>query len=120
MCGRYYLVTSIETIARLFGVNLGGGGAMPRVLSPRYNIAPQQMIPVVRAAAHAGDGREISMLSWGFVASWTQDQREASKPINARCETALEKPMFRAAMRERRCVVPADGWFEWQDRKSVV
>lgn len=117
MCGRYYLVTSIETIARLFGVNLNRpGSAMapsftPRSLTPRYNIAPQQMIPVVRGA----DGeREIAMLSWGFVPSWTGDVREANKPINARCETAIEKPMFRSAMRERRCIVPADGWYEWQ------
>lgn len=116
MCGRYYLVTSIETIARLFGVNLNRPGSamapsFTRTLTPRYNIAPQQMIPVVRGA----DGeREIAMLSWGFVPSWTGDVREANKPINARCETAAEKPMFRAAMRERRCIVPADGWYEWQ------
>lgn len=123
MCGRYYLVTSIETIARLFGVNLSrGASAMPRALTPRYNIAPQQMIPVVRGAP-VSDGeaapreiapREIAMLSWGFVPSWTGDVREANKPINARCETAIEKPMFRSAMRERRCIVPADGWYEWQ------
>lgn len=130
MCGRYYLVTSIETIARLFGVNLSrGASAMPRALAPRalgprYNIAPQQMVPVVRSAPVAQGEREIgspeiapreiAMLSWGFVPSWTGDVREANKPINARCETAIEKPMFRSAMRERRCIVPADGWYEWQ------
>lgn len=120
MCGRYYLVTSIETIARLFGVNLsradGASPLTPRVLSPRYNIAPQQMIPVVRCAegADSAGAREIAMLSWGFVASWTRDIREATKPINARAETAIEKPMFRDAFMRRRCIVPADGWYEWQ------
>jgi len=123
MCGRYYLVTSIETIARLFGVDLSRGAASARMsLPPRYNIAPQQMIPVVRAAARAGDEasereiapREVAMLSWGFVPSWTSDLREARKPINARCETAASGAMFRGAFAERRCIVPADGWYEWQ------
>lgn len=112
MCGRYYLVTSIETIARLFGVNLN---RPTPTLSPRYNIAPQQMIPVVRGGASGGDGaREIAMVSWGFVPSWTKDLKDARKPINARCETAAQTPMFRSAVRERRCIVPADGWYEWQ------
>jgi putative SOS response-associated peptidase YedK len=125
MCGRYYLVTSIETIARLFGVDLSRAGG-PRSQSPRYNIAPQQMIPVVRvrdgqsgssdesATPGMAPPREVAMLSWGFVPSWTRDLREATKPINARAETATEKPMFRDAFQRRRCIVPADGWYEWQ------
>lgn len=105
MCGRYYLVSSIELIARLFGVAAPSFG-----LAPRYNIAPQQRIPVVRARP----SRELAMVSWGFVPNWASDLKQAHTPINARCETIREKPMFRVGLAQQRCIVPADGWYEWQ------
>ncbi len=83
----------------------------PRNLQPRYNIAPSQDVAVVRAAAN---GRRFSMLRWGLIPSWAKDPAIGHKLINARSETAAEKPSFRSAFRHRRCLIPADGFYEWQ------
>jgi putative SOS response-associated peptidase YedK len=81
-------------------------------LFPRYNIAPSQPVAVVRQAA---DGtRELVKLRWGLVPSWAKDVSVGNQLINARSETAATKPAFRAAMRQRRCLVPTDGFYEWK------
>ena len=107
MCGRFALFTSPEALARLFGV------AEAPALEPRYNIAPTQNIAAVRIAPE-GKAREWALLRWGLVPFWAADPRIGSRLINARSETAAEKPAFRHAFRLRRCLVPADGFYEWQ------
>ena len=81
-------------------------------LVPRYNIAPTQQVPVIRLRADAS--RELSLLRWGLVPSWAQDPSIGQRMINARAETVASKPSYRAAFRRRRCLVPADGYYEWQ------
>jgi putative SOS response-associated peptidase YedK len=76
----------------------------------RYNVAPSQTVPVVRADAEGQ--RTLAMLKWGFVPSWSKDGKIA--PINAMSETVTEKPMFRGALKKRRCLIAADGFYEWQ------
>ncbi|MDE0377613.1 MAG: SOS response-associated peptidase [Rhodospirillales bacterium] len=93
----------------------------PLNLRPRYNVAPGQDVAVVRAAdpgsgSGAGPGRGLAMLRWGLIPAWAKDPAIAWKLINARSETAAEKPSFRSAFRQRRCLIPADGFYEWQRR----
>ena len=80
-------------------------------LQPRFNIAPTQMAPVVR---RSDDGRQMYMLRWGLIPSWSKDKNIASKLINARGETVAQKPSFRDAYKKRRCLVPVDGFYEWR------
>ncbi len=109
MCGRYSLTTPAEAMRRLFGFV----GPLPN-LPARYNIAPTQLVPAVRPA-HGGSGeRELVSLRWGLVPFWAKDPAIGAKLINARAEGLAEKPSFRAAFRARRCLVPADGFYEWQ------
>ena len=77
---------------------------------PRYNVAPSQDVAVARAAP---DGRTLTMLRWGLIPAWAKDPAIGHKLINARSETAAEKPSFRSAFRHRRCLIPADGFYEW-------
>jgi putative SOS response-associated peptidase YedK len=106
MCSRYFLDADGNIIAYTFSV------PVHERLKKRYNIAPTQVSPVVRIAA---DGRrEMAELRWGLVPFWAKDLAFGTKAINARSETAEEKPSFRNAFRKRRCVVPASGFFEWQ------
>lgn len=107
MCGRYELHTPIEEVARRFDAALGDEA---RGLPPRYNIAPTLRVPVVRQGRQ---GLEVELMTWGLVASWAQDLARV-KPINARAETVFDQPMFRTAIRRRRCLLPADGFYEWQ------
>lgn len=107
MCGRYSLTTPEEALRRLFDYT---GPA--RNLPPRYNIAPTQGAPVVRA--NGDGGRELAMLRWGLVPSWADDPAIGNRMINARAETVAEKPSFRQALAARRCLVPATGFYEWQ------
>ena len=105
MCGRYMMTAPVEAIRRLFDV------AESPNLPPRYNIAPTQDAAVVRRAA---DGRrELAMLRWGLVPPWAGDPTVGSRMINARSETAATRLAFRDAFRSRRCLVPADGFYEW-------
>jgi len=106
MCGRYTLTSAVEALRQLFDF----AGAAPN-LEPRYNIAPTQRAPVIRLGADGG--REMQMLSWGLVPYWAEDISMQSHMINARGETVAEKPAFRQAFRQRRCLVPADGFYEW-------
>ncbi len=107
MCGRYMITSAREAIKRVFDV--------PTLfeLAPRYNVAPTQEVPVVRL--QEGE-RELVMLRWGLIPSWAKDPEIGNRMINARAETVPEKPSFRAAFRRRRCLVVADGFYEWQKR----
>jgi putative SOS response-associated peptidase YedK len=80
-------------------------------LRPRFNVAPGQFIATITADAEGG--RSLEMRRWGLVPSWAKDEKIGSRMINARSETAAEKPSFRAAMKKRRCLVPVDGFYEW-------
>ena len=106
MCSRYFLDADGNIIAYTFRVPPND-----RVLK-RYNIAPTQEAPVIRVG---GDGaREVAMLRWGLVPPWAKDLAAGTKMINARRETVAEKPAFREALRKRRCIVPASGFYEWK------
>lgn len=105
MCGRYTLSLSGETIADVFDL-----ADIPNV-APHYNIAPTQPVPVIRAVA--GLEREFTYLNWGLIPSWSKDPGIGSRLINARAETAAEKPSFRSAFKRRRCLLVADGFYEW-------
>jgi putative SOS response-associated peptidase YedK len=107
MCGRYSLTTAPEALRRLFDfVNLPN-------LAPRYNICPTQQAPVVRRRADGA--RELVLLRWGLVPGWAKDIAIGSRMINARAETVSTLPAFRDAFRNRRCLVPADGFYEWRE-----
>ena len=109
MCGRFTNRLSWQALHELMGLT----GA-PLNLRPRYNVAPGQDIPVMRSGT--GAGRSLALLRWGLIPAWARDPAIAWKLINARSETAAEKPAFRAAFRHRRCLIPADGFYEWQRR----
>ena len=104
MCGRFALISDGRTLAEHFGVEISFA------LAPRYNIAPSQPLLVVR---DDNGTRLVDHLSWGLVPSWSKDASASRRPINARAETVTEKPSFRNAYRRRRCLVPADGYYEW-------
>lgn len=113
MCGRFSLVATAEDIEALFGVD--GVEAFP----PRYNIAPTQPILAIVAAVRPEPGsnrpeRRALLLRWGFIPSWAKDIKALPLLINARSETAAEKNSFRAAIRRRRMLVPASGFYEWR------
>ena len=105
MCGRFAFYSPSEATAALFGAS----GSID--LQPRYNIAPTQDIAAVREGEA---GRELTLLRWGLVPFWAKDPSIGNRMINARAETVAEKPSFRAAFRHRRCLVLADGFYEWK------
>src|SRR5262245_44785632 len=107
MCGRYTLRVSPAELAEIFGV------LETIEWSPRYNIAPTQTVAAVRPREQGG-GRELALLKWGLIPFWAKDARIASSLINARAETVATKPAFRAALKKKRCLIPADGFYEWQ------
>jgi len=108
MCGRYYITTDADQLARKFGVS----GPLPNV-EARYNAAPTQILPVVRRNPETGE-RALSMLRWGLVPVWATDLSVGNRMINARCETVATTAAYRSAFQKRRCLVLADGFFEWQ------
>lgn len=110
MCGRYTLTVPLDNLVEAFQVSPPDFG-----FSPRYNIAPTQKVPVV---AQDDRGRRMGLLQWGLVPSWADDPSMGSRLINARSETVAEKPSFRSAFRRRRCLVPADGFFEWKKEEG--
>ena len=105
MCGRFAQKSDPKRIAKQFGVS-----EVPAA-EARYNVAPTQDLLCVR---EGGDGREMTFFKWGLVPSWAKDPSMGSRLINARSETVTEKPAFREAFKRRRCIVPADGFYEWQ------
>lgn len=106
MCGRFSQTQSAAVIADQFQLS-----QVPP-LSPRYNIAPTQPVPVVLLKPQ--QGRQFELLRWGLIPAWAKDPSIGSRMINARSETVAEKPAFRTAFRRRRCLVLADGFYEWQ------
>ena len=107
MCGRYTLTTPLDGMRALFGFD-----AMVN-LAPRHNISPGQDVFVVR-----GTERELVALRWGLIPSWAKDPAIGNRMVNARAESGAEKPSFRSAFKRRRCLIPADGFYEWQGAKG--
>lgn len=105
MCGRFAFYSPAEATAALFGASA------PVPVEPRYNIAPTQYVAAIREDENRA--RSLTMLRWGLIPSWAKDPSIGARMINARAETVAEKPSFRAAYRHRRCLVPADGFYEW-------
>jgi putative SOS response-associated peptidase YedK len=104
MCGRFTLTQSAETIAEIFDLS-----EVPQFV-PGYNIAPTQPVPVIRAK----EIRQFDYLYWGLIPSWSKDPTIGARLINARSETVTEKPAFRTAFKRRRCLIVADGFYEWR------
>lgn len=107
MCGRFTLQYSNEMLAQIFGV------AAAKDIKPRYNISPTQQVPVVRTSPE-DNTRHINLLKWGLIPSWSKDPFIGNHMINARSETVDLKPAFRSALKHRRCIVPASGFYEWR------
>ena len=105
MCGRFTLATSHEVLARAFDLD------DPPVLVPRFNVAPGQDVATVWQTPEGR--RELQPRRWGLIPYWARDAKIGARLVNARSETAAEKPAFREALRQRRCLVPADGFYEW-------
>jgi putative SOS response-associated peptidase YedK len=110
MCGRFALIVDASVLADLFEVD------PPDDLEPRFNIAPTQTVPIVRAVGERS--RECAMARWGLIPPWSKDMKIGARMINARAETVAEKPSFRAAVKRRRCLVPANGFYEWVSTKD--
>jgi putative SOS response-associated peptidase YedK len=107
MCGRYVLRSSLAEVTQTFALD-----SMPDLpLVPRFNITPQSQVLAVRMGEA---GRECLPLNWGLVPFWSKSPRSSTPLINARAETVAEKPSFREAFRRRRCLIPANGWYEWR------
>lgn len=114
MCGRFARRSTQEVLADWFGVELESEPEEGEVaFAPTFNAAPQTMQPVVRLNRDTG-AREFALLRWGLVPAWAKDEKCGFTMINARAEEAAEKPAFREALRKRRCLVPADAFYEWQ------
>ncbi|MBK8986649.1 MAG: SOS response-associated peptidase [Chloroflexi bacterium] len=111
MCGRFALASSGDTLLTAFDVAFTGLDVTQ--LGPRYNVAPTQPVLAVRPAKD-GRQRELTLFHWGLIPSWAKDLKMGARLINARSETVAEKPAFRAAFKRRRCLVLADGFYEWQ------
>ncbi len=108
MCGRFSLYEPSDRIARAFGVD----DVAPGVPEARFNVAPSQQIFVV-VTSRDGTTRRLGTLKWGLVPSWSKDPASGGRMINARAETVASAPSFRRAFQGRRCLVPANGFFEW-------
>src|SRR5512146_1356275 len=109
MCGRYRLSRHKQVLVERFGVE--DDEDFP--WQPRYNIAPTDRVPAIRQDAREPK-RKISLMRWGLIPSWAKDISIGARMINARADTAAEKPAFREALLRRRCLVPADGFYEWK------
>jgi putative SOS response-associated peptidase YedK len=109
MCGRFARKSTQEVLADWFGVELED---MPW-FAPTYNAAPQSTQPVVRVNRDSGS-REFALMRWGLVPFWAKDPKFGYSTINARAEEAASKPAYREALKKRRCLVPADAFYEWQ------
>jgi len=114
MCGRFALTISPTVLAKLFKL------ATEPNLKPRYNIAPTQDVAAVRLSPDDSQ-RTMDALRWGLIPHWAKDPALGARLINARCETVADKPAFKEAFKKRRCLIPADGFYEWRkspDKKS--
>lgn len=111
MCGRITQTTNAAQVAQEFSVTRNM--LDPARVIPRYNVAPSQPVMVVRNDPHSGE-RALDFLLWGLIPSWSKDPAKLPHLINARVETVAEKPSFKGPFRYRRCLVPADGFYEWK------
>jgi len=110
MCGRYAITTAPEAMRRMFGYP-----EQPN-FPPRYNVAPTQPIPIVRVAEGQ---RHFALVRWGLLPAWVKDPKAFTLLINGRSDTINDKPAFRNAMKRRRCLIPADGFYEWKRDGAV-
>lgn len=118
MCGRYVLATPVSDLVALFEID-EASDALPE---PNWNIPPTTTVPIVVEPMPRDETppiRRLEAARWGLVPSWADDVSIGVRAFNARSETAAEKPMFRDAVRERRALVPADGWYEWQTQSDA-
>src|SRR5271156_721290 len=113
MCGRYRLSRRKQLVQEYFETVSDEPD-----WAPRYNIAPTQPVPVIRQNPKE-PVRELSLLRWGLIPSWMKDSSGAATMINARSETAGTKPAFRDALKSRRCLIPADGFYEWSRHEAA-
>lgn len=111
MCGRFSFSQSNETIAEIFQLD-----EVPQI-TPRYNLAPTQLIPTVLVTDEE-QKRQFKMLQWGLIPGWAKDPKMGARMINAKAETVSEKPAFRSAFKKRRCLVLADGFYEWHEQNG--
>lgn len=109
MCGRYTQLMSWRELVELYRIT--NQDFRPN-LAQRYNVAPSQDAPIVKA------GRKLAVVRWGLIPFWAKDEKISYRTINARAETVAEKPAFRAAFKARRCLVPASGFYEWQKQEK--
>lgn len=108
MCGRYTITVTIEELMARF---MAEDATVP-FHRPRYNVAPTQLVPAV---IHDGTRNRLGMLKWGLVPPWAEDERIGARMINARAETLEERPAFR----RKRCILPADGFYEWKRKTKT-
>lgn len=107
MCGRFDLHIQKEFLEKIFGASI------LQDIQPHYNIAPSQQVAVIHTIPEGN--RQIAFLKWGLIPSWAKDPSIGSRMINARSETVDVKPAFRNSLRHRRCIIPANGFYEWQE-----
>ncbi len=112
MCGRFAVIKKFEEIAAYYDARSFGGEEW----QGNYNVCPTQLVPVL---VEEPDGRELRLMKWGLIPFWAKDKKIASSMINARSETVKEKPGFRDSFKNKRCVIPASGFYEWQKLTSV-
>jgi putative SOS response-associated peptidase YedK len=116
VCGRYNLITDAEALIDFFEIDQVLVEA--EGLRPRYNIAPGQSVPIIR---NAGQGNELLLARWGLIPHWSREPSTKYSTINARAETVAEKPSYRDAFKRKRCLIPANGFYEWRrdgDKKT--
>ena len=111
MCGRFVQTQSAETYAEYFSVD----AVRTDPVSPSWNVAPTDRI---YAIAEHGEERQLGTFAWGLIPWWAKDRKIAAKHINARVETVAEKPAFRDSFKEKRCIIPADGFYEWEKKEK--
>jgi len=109
MCGRFVITSPPDALRQIFGYS-----EQPN-FPPRFNVAPTQLVPVVLA----DNGRRFRLMRWGLWPAWIKDPRKFTLLINARAETIKEKPAFKNAIRRRRCLIPADGYYEWNSSDGI-
>lgn len=110
MCGRFTLHTPDDQIREAFHLDELSSRSLSRGLKPRYNIAPSQAIPIIR---ETDSGREMVLARWGLVPHWSKEPKTRYSTINARIESVAEKPTYRTPFKRQRCLIPADGFYEW-------
>ncbi len=110
MCGRYVLKATLPEIARMHGMDVD------LALEPSYNIAPTSPVPACRM--EEPNNKQLALMHWGLIPHWAKKPDSSYRMINARAETVAEKPAFRSAFRHRRCLIPADGYYEWKSMEG--